>query len=87
MAQSALTRSPIGVALFWEKGAQPTTTCKKMDNNNKTSHFGKREHSGRKITATKTNRRRIRLPKRTNLRTSTSRRNNSRKETEGAEKQ
>ena len=29
MAQSALTRSPIGVTLFWEKGAQPTTTWKK----------------------------------------------------------
>ena len=28
-AQSALTRSPIGVALFWEKGAQPTTTWEK----------------------------------------------------------
>ena len=26
MAQSALTRSPTGVAIFWEKGAQPTTT-------------------------------------------------------------
>ena len=29
MAQLALTRSPIGVALFWEKGAQPTTTWEK----------------------------------------------------------
>ena len=29
MAQSALTRSPIGVALFWEKRAQPTTTWEK----------------------------------------------------------
>ena len=29
MAQSALTRSPIGVALFWEKGAQPKTTWEK----------------------------------------------------------
>ena len=44
----------------------------KKDDNNKTNHFGKIEHSGRKITATKTNRRRNRLPKRTNLRTSTS---------------
>ena len=51
----------------------------KMDNNNKTSHFGKREHSGRQFTATKTNRRRIRLPKRTNLRTSTSRRKTAEK--------
>ena len=32
MAQSALTRSPIGVALFWEKGAQPTTW--EVDNHN-----------------------------------------------------
>ena len=29
MAQSVLSRSPIGVALFWEKGAQPTTTWEK----------------------------------------------------------
>ena len=29
MAQSKSTRSPIGVALFWEKGAQPTTTWEK----------------------------------------------------------
>ena len=29
MAQSALTRSPIGVALFWEKRAQPKTTWEK----------------------------------------------------------
>ena len=29
MTQSALTRSPIGVALLWEKGAQPTTTWEK----------------------------------------------------------
>ena len=29
MAQSVLSRSPIGVALFWEKAAQPTTTWEK----------------------------------------------------------
>ena len=29
MANSALTRSPIGIALFWEKGALPTTTWEK----------------------------------------------------------
>ena len=29
MAQSVLSRSPIGVALFCEKGAQPTTTWEK----------------------------------------------------------
>ena len=29
MAQSVLSQSPIGVALFWEKGAQPTTTWEK----------------------------------------------------------
>ena len=29
MAQSALTRSPIGVALLWEKGAQLKTTKEK----------------------------------------------------------
>ena len=29
MAQSVLSRSPIGVALFWEKGAQPTITWEK----------------------------------------------------------
>ena len=29
MAQSALSRSSIGVALLWEKGAQPTTTWEK----------------------------------------------------------
>ena len=29
MAQSAFSRSPIGVALFWKKGAQPTTTWEK----------------------------------------------------------
>ena len=29
MAQSAMSRSPIGVALFWEKAAQPTTTWEK----------------------------------------------------------
>ena len=29
MAQSALTGSPISVALFWEKGARPTTTWEK----------------------------------------------------------
>ena len=29
MAQSVLSRSSIGVALFWEKGAQPTTTWEK----------------------------------------------------------
>ena len=29
MAQSAFTRSPIGVTLFWEKRAQPTTTWEK----------------------------------------------------------
>ena len=30
MAQSALTRSAIGVALIWEKRAQPTTTWEKL---------------------------------------------------------
>ena len=29
MAQSPVSRSPIGVALFWEKGAQPVTTREK----------------------------------------------------------
>ena len=29
MARSVLSRSPIGVAVFWEKGAQPITTWEK----------------------------------------------------------
>ena len=40
MAQSVLSRSPIGVALFWEKGAQPTTTWEKWITTTKLSISG-----------------------------------------------
>ena len=41
MVQSALSRSPIGVALFREKGAQPTTNWEKLFTNTKLAILAK----------------------------------------------
>ena len=83
MAQLALSRSPIGVELFWEKGAQPTTIWAEWFTTIKSAISSKKK---RETTSSETNSSRTGLSKRTKLCASTSRRNHIRKTPKRADK-